>query len=81
MYNNSLSNTYTIYIVSFLIIKIYFAFALARAVEVPEELLELDELELERELEPELLELERLLDPEEPLPERELLDEELNIIR
>jgi len=52
---------------------------LARPVEVPDELLELDELELERELEPELLELDRLLDPEEPLPERELLDEELVI--
>lgn len=52
--------------------------AFARPVEVPEELLELDELELERELEPELLELERLLDPEEPLPDRELLEEDLN---
>lgn len=50
----------------------------ARPVEVPEELLELDELELECELEPELLELERLLEPDEPLPERELLDEELD---
>lgn len=53
-------------------------FVFARPVEVPEELLELDELELDRELEPELLELERLLDPEEPLPERELLDEDLD---
>lgn len=55
----------------------YFVFIFARPIEVPEVLLELDELVLERELDPELLELEWLLDPEEPLPERELLDEEL----
>lgn len=61
-----------------MIIKTHLVFALALPVEEPEELVELDELELERELEPELLELERLLDPEEPLPERELLDDELN---
>lgn len=51
---------------------------MARPVEVPEEVLELEELELECELDPELLELERLLEPDEPLPERELLDEELD---
>jgi len=36
----------------------YFVFIFARPIEVPEVLLELDELVLERELDPELLELE-----------------------